>query len=365
MKKWKRKLLLDLIMLLILLFGVGALSYPFVGNAWMQYMDQRIIEQAQEKANHQDRKKISALQEKMNQENKRLALEGMNAGADPFSDAAEKNGAEKSPDYLAKHTIATISIPKINVSLPIFDRTSDYFLERGASLLEGTSYPIGGESSHAVISAHRGLSNAKFFTDLPELKKNDEFYIEIGGNTFAYKVIKRRVVEPEETEQLKIKKGKDLVTLLTCTPYMVNSHRLIVTGERTAFSEDKRQQLTALKQRQKRLIWIAALCGVGLLFGIVYVFWKRIKKHIIFNRYYRIFIPEIGDGPYILYTKKKKAVLADQKNAIEIHADKEGNLVYQPLRGGRYYLKNQAGKQYYLWVKKIYNDCFSYKTVNY
>ncbi len=103
-------------------------------------------------------------------------------------------------------------------------------LEKGASLLEGTSYPIGGKSTHAVLSSHRGLSQAKLFTNLPQLKIKDHFYIEINGQYLAYQVDQIKTVEPTETEALQIQEDQDLVTLVTCTPYMINSHRLLVEG---------------------------------------------------------------------------------------------------------------------------------------
>ncbi|MDT0901799.1 class C sortase, partial [Staphylococcus pseudintermedius] len=118
----------------------------------------------------------------------------------------------------------------------MFDTTNDLFLAKGTSLLEGTSYPTGGKSTHAVISGHRGLPSAKLFTDLPDLKKGDVFFIEINKRTLAYEIDQLKVVEPTETEDLLIEKDKDLVTLLTCTPYMINSHRLLVRGHRIPYT---------------------------------------------------------------------------------------------------------------------------------
>ncbi|WP_311744730.1 class C sortase, partial [Staphylococcus pseudintermedius] len=133
-------------------------------------------------------------------------------------------------------TIGIVNIPKIKIKLPIFDTTNDLFLAKGTSLLEGTSYPTGGKSTHAVISGHRGLPSAKLFTDLPDLKKGDVFFIEINKRTLAYEIDQLKVVEPTETEDLLIEKDKDLVTLLTCTPYMINSHRLLVRGHRIPYT---------------------------------------------------------------------------------------------------------------------------------
>lgn len=360
MKKWQKKIIVDIVMILILIFGIGAIAYPFVGNTVMSYLDQRIIESAQEKANQADQVNMAASQKKMQEKNAKLALEGINAGGDPFSSKEEEKDFSKNPDYLSDHTIGTISIPKIDVSLPIFDRTSEFFLERGASLLEGTSYPIGGNNTHSVISAHRGLSKAKFFTDLPKLKKKDLFYIEIGGNTFAYKVAQVQVVKPDETEQLRIEKGKDLVTLLTCTPYMVNSHRLLITGERTALPENTKQQLATLKKKQKRLLYLVIIVALLLLAGILYLFWRRIKRQIIAHQEYGILIPDADAACFELWHKKNERPVLSAGEKVILQTAEESELIYPVLRGGRYLLKSN-NTAYLIWVDKTKQNYFSFK----
>lgn len=360
MKNIRGKIIIEICMMLILIFGVGAVAYPFVGNTVMSYLDQQIIDKAQAKANREDKQNIAAYQKKMQAENARLALEGINAGSDPFSETEEEVDFAKNPDYLEEHTIGSISIPQIDVRLPIFDRTSDFFLQRGASLLEGTSYPIGGASTHSVISAHRGLSNAKFFTDLPELVAGDLFYIEIGGNTFAYKVVKTQVVAPQDTDQLQIEPGKDLVTLLTCTPYMVNSHRLLVTGERTTLPKEAQQALTALKEKQRNLLYLVGACSAVVVGGIGYFFWRRIKQKIIRERRYNVIINDVKKGPYQLLHKKNNKPFLVNGQPVVLVPDSENSLMYQNLRGGKYILKGQQD-QYRLWIEKINQKKFSYK----
>lgn len=359
MKKWQRKIMIDVLMMLILIVGIGAISYPFIGNAVMSYLDQRIIEEAQEKANLEDQKNLTASQKKMADQNAKLALEGINAGGDPFSGKEDEKDFAKNPDYLSDHTIGTISIPKISVSLPIFDQTTEFFLERGASLLEGTSYPIGGKNTHSVISAHRGLSNAKFFTDLPELKTKDLFYIEIGGNTFAYKVVKIQVVKPEETEQLRIEANKDLVTLLTCTPYMINSHRLLVTGERTKLPADAKQKLAALKQKQRLLVFLVVAAGMIAVSVILYLFWRRIKNRIIAHHYYKISINNAMNDIYKLCYKKSNNPLYLAEQPIILHPNSDGVINGVNIKGGKYVLKGEK-QQYLLWIDKINQTNFSY-----
>ena len=135
-----------------------------------------------------------------------------------------------------------IKIPCIDVSLPIYHGTSEAVLEIGAGHLQGTSLPIGGESTHSVITGHTGLSSAKLFTDLTELEEGDMFFLNVMGEKLAYKIDQITKVLPEEISNLKIENGKDYCTLVTCTPYGVNTHRLLVRGERTDYVEATEDQ---------------------------------------------------------------------------------------------------------------------------
>lgn len=132
--------------------------------------------------------------------------------------------------------IGSIEIPSINVRLPIYHGTDEEFLDDGAGHLIGTSFPIGGESTHAVISAHTAFPGKKFFDDLTKVKEGDKFYVTVLNRKLEYKVTNIQVVLPSDSQSLSIVKGEDLVTLVTCTPYAINSHRLLVTGERVLAS---------------------------------------------------------------------------------------------------------------------------------
>lgn len=125
-----------------------------------------------------------------------------------------------------------IEIPKIDVKLPIFQGTEEKYLQSGTGMMLGTSLPTGGESVHTVITGHNGLIKARMFTDLEKLEKGDTFSVTILDRTMTYKVVKIQTTLPKNFEPLKVQKGKDLITLYTCTPYGVNTHRLLVTGER-------------------------------------------------------------------------------------------------------------------------------------
>ncbi|EOA8318328.1 class C sortase [Enterococcus faecium] len=276
MKPKKRKLL-DLLMLFLLLSGIGILAYPFVSDALNNYLDQQIISHYQQQAVKENEEVMAKIQENMTKKNQQLAKEGGNLGADPFT--KKKEPVKKDRTYFEKHTIGILTIPKINVNLPIFDQTTMKLLEKGACLLEGTSYPIGGKSTHAVLSSHRGLSQAKLFTNLPQLKIKDHFYIEINGQYLAYQVDQIKTVEPTETEALQIQEDQDLVTLVTCTPYMINSHRLLVRGHRIVVEpEEIKESLEKVKQAKcTAFLLVSGLISVLLLLFLVILI-KFLKK---------------------------------------------------------------------------------------
>lgn len=141
------------------------------------------------------------------------------------------------------NVIATISIPKINVDIPVRHGISERVLQSGAGHIQQSSLPIGGKNTRAVISGHRGLPTAKLFTRLDEIKKGDMFFISVIDKTLAYKVSKIETVFPEDVESIKPVEGEDLVTLVTCTPYGVNDHRLLVTGKRTKYIPEQKEAI--------------------------------------------------------------------------------------------------------------------------
>lgn len=133
--------------------------------------------------------------------------------------------------------MGTIRVPKVSIKLPIYHGTSNVALASGAGHLYGTSLPVGGASTHAVITGHRGLVEAAMFTRLDEVRKGDFFYIEVMGETLGYEVDRIEVIEPSDTSKLRVVKGEDRVTLMTCTPYGVNTHRLLVSGHRVSIPQ--------------------------------------------------------------------------------------------------------------------------------
>ena len=169
-----------------------------------------------------------------------------------------------------------INIPKINVELPIYHGTSDSVLQTSIGHLEETSLPVGGESTHTVLSGHRGLPSAKLFTDLDKLTEGDTFTLNILNQTLTYEVDQIRIVEPTDLSDLQIEEGQDLCTLVTCTPYGINTHRLLVRGHRIANQNGEAQVIAdALQIRPIYIMPFVAVPILLILIIAVLIFPKR------------------------------------------------------------------------------------------
>lgn len=158
-----------------------------------------------------------------------------------------------------------LEIPSISVNLPIYHGTDAEILERGVGHLAASSIPVGGKSTHSVLTGHTGLGSAKLFTDLTEMKKEDLFFIHVLDRTLAYKVDQISVVRPEDTRKLQIVKGKDYVTLVTCTPYGVNDHRLLVRGVRTKYVKKQRSSIRPRNQDSQWMRTYKKAIAIGLM----------------------------------------------------------------------------------------------------
>ena len=190
----------------------------------------------------------------------------------PYDEVLDPNG-----DGL----MGSIEIPKIQAKLAIYHGLSKNVLEKGVGHVEGTSLPIGGESTHAVLAAHRGLPNAKLFTDLDQMEVGDIFILHILGKNLAYKVDQIKTVLPEETSELDIVEGEDYVTLVTCTPYGVNTHRLLVRGTRTEYVEEEKSNDTIpqkLAQTDPKKVLAAGSAVLVILILLVYLIVRRGEK---------------------------------------------------------------------------------------
>lgn len=266
------------------MFSLGFLImlYPMISSYLnsVEYAD--IIAEYAEATNQYSEKKSNALFD---------AAINYNATINTFSiiDVFSNPNRTESEDYQnilnidGKGLMGYISIPKIDVRIPIYHGTSSKVLEKGVGHLEGSSFPVGGMSTHTILSAHRGLPSAKLFTDLDQLKEGDKFYIYILDQALAYEVDQILVVEPSETEALQLQEGKDYVTLVTCTPYAINTHRLLVRGTRVEYDEQIAQSTPVEKKvsSSDKILYIGIIFAVLLLiFAIFQITTIKKKKRL-------------------------------------------------------------------------------------
>ena len=237
MKKKKRKKYIGFALLFLL--GLSILLYPTFSDAWNQYRNAKLINTYETAVNDLPDKDYDRLWKEAKRYNREHTVNTFVDAFDEKGDYILSDAYKKILDPDGEGLMGSIEIPKIQARIVIYHGISDDVLEKGAGHVEGTSLPVGGKSTHAVLAAHRGLPSAKLFTDLDQMEIGDIFFLHILGKTLAYKVDQIKTVLPSETEDLDIIKGEDHVTLLTCTPYGVNTHRLLVRGTRTKYVENK------------------------------------------------------------------------------------------------------------------------------
>ena len=220
---------------LMILSGIGVASYPVISNMVAQRHASTAIQNYDETVHSMDTEKLDAAKEAARRYNEQLgsALDRDAAGE------AEDTGTSYVDLIDVGESLGYITIPKIDVNLPIYEGTSDDVLLKGVGHLEGSSYPLGGESTHSVLTGHRGLAEAVLFTDLDKLQEGDKFYLHIMDEVLAYQVDQVKVVLPEETDDLTIVQGQDYCTLVTCTPYAINTHRMLVRGIRVPYNGEE------------------------------------------------------------------------------------------------------------------------------
>lgn len=220
--------------LVLILFGITALVYPTVSDRWNQLHATKLIETYQTTVSELSDDRYAELWEAAESYNEKLAENPARF------DVTDESHAEYMGllDITGTGIMCYLEIPSISVKLPVYHTTDESVLQVAAGHLEGTSLPIGGTGTHSAFSGHTGLTSAKLFTALEHMKTGDQFMIHVLGQTLLYKVDQIDVVLPEETELLQIDSGQDYCTLITCTPYGVNSHRLLVRGVRTDLPDD-------------------------------------------------------------------------------------------------------------------------------
>ena len=278
-KKKKSNVVLNIIIALVFLAGAGVFLYPTISDMWNQYRNAQLVSKYEEAVTELSDNDYDRLWKEAKEYN---AEHPVNAIVDAFE---EEDTYELSHPYdrvldpNGDGLMGSIEIPKIKARLAIYHGLSKTVLEKGVGHVEGTSLPIGGASTHAVLAGHRGLPSAKIFTDLDQMKNGDIFLIHVLGKTLAYKVDQIKTVLPEESSELDIIEGEDHVTLVTCTPYGVNTHRLLIRGIRTENVEpEEKAEETPIQQIAKVdpvKIMIIGLVAMVIMIIIVYIVIRR------------------------------------------------------------------------------------------
>ena len=266
-----------IICVLIFAAGLSVLLYPAVSNYLHQRHQMGVIDDYREQTEKMSQEQIEALKNDARRYNERLADIAINGSAsETSSDLEYQNLLNISGDVMAY-----ITIPVCDISLPIRHGCGEEVLQKSAGHIPESSLPIGGENTHAVITAHRGLPSAKLFTNIDSLKEGDLFFIHGVDETLAYKVDQIKVVLPDDISYLQITPGKDYVTLVTCTPYGINTHRLIVRGERTEYiREVEEEQVADAKKKYNKtvILYVIGIIAAILVMLIVYFIRKRLIK---------------------------------------------------------------------------------------
>lgn len=271
--KWR---LLTIAPPILLLAGILVLLYPVFATQYNNQRQERIASQFSAVAENVGPDAVAESLRRADEYNLRASESPI---LDPWLDA-QRPGTAQYQDYLSQlnlnEVMATIKIPSINVNLPIYHGTENATLDKGIGHLFGTALPVGGESTHTVLTGHTGLGNATMFDQLTSVKMGDYFYIETAGRHLKYQVTDIRVVLPHETESLNKVDGKDLATLITCTPYGINTHRLLVTGERVPMDDAAVAAEAAQVKGTVMKPWmIAVIAAVVLILVVSAVIWLR------------------------------------------------------------------------------------------
>lgn len=270
----KKKVNLSTIaVVLVFILGVGLLLYPTVSDRWNSFHQTRAINSYTDQVAELDPAACEKMLADAHAYNEELANK-----ENPFADASDDSHAryEALLNLTGDGIMGYIEIGKINVRLPVCHTVGEDVLQKAVGHLEGSSLPVGGESTHAVLSGHRGLPSARLFTDLASLEEGDTFVLSVLDQTMTYEIDQIRIVLPDETSDLNIVPGEDLCTLVTCTPYGINSHRMLVRGRRVENAKAV-VKVTADGARVAPVV-VAPFIGIPLLI-ILLAFLLRPKRY--------------------------------------------------------------------------------------
>ena len=256
---------------LVFLLALGITLYPFVSNYLAEKYQSTAMAAYSDAISRMDDTTLMREREAAQQFNRSIGVISM-SGPDAISRLnAARDGYDDLLNVNDNGIMGYIRIPAIDVELPIYHGVENSTLEQGVGHLPGSSLPVGGESTHAVLAAHSGLASQRMFTDLEQLREGDRFYLSVLGETLAYEIDQMLVVEPDDAAALELQPGMDLVTLITCTPYGVNTHRLLVRGKRVPYEPAQEEVIEAEAVPEPstwRRQYVKGLAlGVGIMAG--------------------------------------------------------------------------------------------------
>lgn len=266
-----------ILLIIIFILGLCLLLYPSVSDWWNSSRQSKAITSYSETVENMQKSEYAAIIDKAHEFNEIIKKKGILQ----YLTDAELEKYNRTLDITGTGIMGYIEIPSINVSLPIYHTVNEDVLQIAIGHIEWTSLPVGGESTHCVLSGHRGLPSAKLFTNLDKLVEGDIFTITVLNEILTYQVDQILIVEPYETDDLSVIEGKDLCTLVTCTPYGINSHRLLVRGHRIEnIEEESPLYVSAEANRIEPLLVAPAVAAPILLALLIYVLikYKRKKK---------------------------------------------------------------------------------------
>lgn len=289
-----RQTIIKIMVIMLFIAGIGLLSYPVLSNEWNTYVQSKLIGNYQDKLSSMDDNEYELEWNAAEDFNSQILQNDI--GTDAFGmDSEEDEQTPSDKFYNSKYysvlnvngdgIMGYLSIPKINLKLPIMHGTYDEFIQRALGHMNGTALPIGGEGTHSVIVGHRGLPQAELFTNIDQLKEGDKFYIHVLDEVHAYQVDKiYPMIEADDidtlTEALAVEDGKDYVTLFTCTPYGVNTHRLLVRGSRVEYlgEDEPPKGAQAVVETVYDYYLIVFIAGLILAIIIILIIRRLLKK---------------------------------------------------------------------------------------
>ena len=273
--RWIRKNFSTVLLLVTLMIGISLLLYPTISDYWNSFHQSRAIAGYAEAVAEMDIVDYEKIWNDAVMYNKELQTRSNHW----FLTEEQQEEYESMLNVSDNGIMGYIEIPSIKVSLPIYHGVDEGILQVAIGHIEGSSLPVGGKGSHCVISGHRGLPSAKLFTDLDQLAEGDIFMLRVLDETLTYEVDQILIVEPNDMSSLEFDEEKDYCTLVTCTPYGINSHRLLVRGHRVANLEESEEiRVTADAQQIDPVLITLALAGILLVLLLLGTFvWNRVR----------------------------------------------------------------------------------------